>query len=745
MQYITHPLIKEKKIERRSYQISIAATALIKNTLVIIPTGLGKTVIALLVIASRLLNKEGKALVLAPTKPLVEQHANFFRECLKLDPDKIVALSGEVKPEKRVELWENAKLVVSTPQVIENDLIASRISLKDVIHITFDEAHRAVGNYPYVFIAKEYLKQSKDPLILAITASPGSDVERIKEVVENLAIEEIEIRTEHSRDVKPYVHEKEIEWIKVEMPKELEELKEAFEKVLEVRYKKLERMGFSVRNLSKKELLALQETLQVEAVETNQNELFEALSILAEIMKVMHGIELIETQGLDALKQYLKKLIAEGKSRGGSKAAKSLINDPLFKEAVVKAIKCKVEHPKIKKLKEVVVDQLKRNKDSRIIVFTNFRDTADVLARKLNKLIPTSKFVGQASRFDDKGMRQKEQVEVLEKFRKGEIKILVATSVGEEGLDIPSTDLVVFYEAVPSEIRAIQRKGRTGRSREGRIVVLITKGTRDEGYYWASIRKERMMYDKLYELKEKLRSVTKNKTQSSLRSFVEDLKMQKLTIFVDSREAKSGIVKHLYELGVDVKIKNLEVADYVVSDRVAIERKTVEDFVESLISKERLFDQLLRLKNSYQKPLLIIEGESLYKKNVHPNAIRGAIAAIAVDLGIPIIYTPNSKETAEFIVAIAKREQEIKDRQVSLHAGKTKRSLKEQQEYVVSAISDIGPVIAKNLLDKFKTIEKIATASEEELRKTPKVGKKTAEKIRKLMTTPYEEAEFIFE
>ncbi len=293
MQYITHPLIKEKKIERRSYQISIAATALIKNTLVIIPTGLGKTVIALLVIASRLLNKEGKALVLAPTKPLVEQHANFFRECLKLDPDKIVALSGEVKPEKRVELWENAKLVVSTPQVIENDLIAGRISLKDVIHITFDEAHRAVGNYPYVFIAKEYLKQSKDPLILAITASPGSDVERIKEVVENLAIEEIEIRTEHSRDVKPYVHEKEIEWIKVEMPKELEELKEAFEKVLEVRYKKLERMGFSVRNLSKKELLALQETLQVEAVETNQNELFEALSILAEIMKVMHGIELI--------------------------------------------------------------------------------------------------------------------------------------------------------------------------------------------------------------------------------------------------------------------------------------------------------------------------------------------------------------------------------------------------------------------------------------------------------------------
>ncbi|RLI76022.1 Hef nuclease, partial [Archaeoglobales archaeon] len=245
MEHITHPLIKEKKIERRNYQIAIAATALMKNTLVIIPTGLGKTVVALLVIASRLLNKDGKALILAPTKPLVEQHASFFRENLKLNPEEIVALSGEIKPEKREELWGKAKLIISTPQVIENDLIAGRISLKDVIHLTFDEAHRAVGNYPYVFIAKEYLKQSKNPLILAITASPGSDIERIREVIENLTIEEIEIRTEYSKDVKPYIHEKKMEWVKVEMPKELKETKEAFEKALELRFKKLEKLGFS--------------------------------------------------------------------------------------------------------------------------------------------------------------------------------------------------------------------------------------------------------------------------------------------------------------------------------------------------------------------------------------------------------------------------------------------------------------------------------------------------------------------
>ena len=498
-----------------------------------------------------------------------------------------------------------------------------------------------------------------------------------------------------------------------------------------------------IENTTKKELLALQETLQVEAVETNNKEFFDALSVLAEAMKIMHGVELIETQGLDALKYYLKKLVTEGKSKGGSKAAKNIVNDPVFRGAIVKAVKCKVEHPKIKKLKEIISEQLKKSEDSRIIIFTNFRDTAEVIMKELQKMgIKASKFVGQANRMDDKGMKQKEQVEILEKFGRGEIKVLIATSVGEEGLDVPSTDLVVFYEAVPSEIRAIQRKGRTGRSKEGRVVVLITKGTRDEGYYWASLRKERVMYEKLYELKERLKAF--DKQQSNLEEFYE-LEIPNLTIYVDSREAKSGVVKHLYDLGIEMRIKNLDVADYVVSDRVAIERKTVEDFVESLIGKERLFGQLLRLKNAYQKPLLIIEGDNLYKRSVHPNAIRGAIAAITIDLGIPIVQTSDVKETAELIVAVAKREQEVKERQVSLHAGKTKRSLKEQQEYIVSAISDIGPIIAKNLLNEFKTIEKIATATEEELVKVPKVGKKIAGKIRRLMTTPYDEAEFIFD
>lgn len=705
-------------------------------------------------IASRLLNLDGKVLFLAPTKPLVEQHAEFLRNVLRIDSERIITLSGEISPEKREEMYRNALIVVSTPQVIENDILAGRFSLEDVVHITFDEAHRAVGNYSYVFIAKSYLREAKNPLILAITASPGSDIERIREVIENLGIEEIEIRTEYDSDVRSYVHERVVEWIKVEMPSELVEVRDKFLYALEMRFNKLEKLGLvgnaKIRDFSKKELLSLQEALHAEAMQTKDPSLFEGISVMAEILKIYHGIELIETQGLDALRHYMKRLVAEGRSRGGSKASRNLISDPVFREAMLKALKCKIDHPKLTKLKEIVADELKSG-DSRIIVFTTYRDTADMLIKELSEMerVRASKFVGQANRVNDKGMRQKEQLEILSKFREGIFNVLVATSVGEEGLDIPSTDLVIFYEAVPSEIRTIQRRGRTGRARKGKIIVLITKGTRDEGYYWSSMRKERMMYERIYELRDKLREIHRDLTdgkQSSLVDFMSEQSASNsrasgIQVFVDSRETKSGVVRALHDMGVTIKMQNLEVADYVLSDRVAVERKTADDFVNSLTKGERdLFSQLLNLKKSYSKPLLILEGD-LYSRMIHPNAIRGALATIVVDLGIPAIQTKSATETAELLVAIARREQQLRSREVVLHAGKTKKTLKEQQEYIVSAISNIGPVIAKNLLNHFQTIERIVNATEEELIEVPKVGKKTAEKIKRVLTTPYSEAD----
>ncbi len=740
MDYISHPLIKPKTVERRGYQLSLAASALLSNTLIVLPTGLGKTVVALLVIASRLLNENGKVLFLAPTKPLVEQHAEFLRRTLTIPESEIVSISGETPPEKRPELYENAKIVISTPQVIENDLITGRIDLKDYILAIFDEAHRAVGNYSYVFIAREFMNKSKNPLILGITASPGSDIDRIREVIENLRIENLDVKTEYDEDVRKYVSTKEINWVKVSMPPELEYVKKEFEKSLQLRYKKFEKLGLDieVENLTKKELLALQEALQNQAGESGEQVYFEALSILAEIMKIQHAIELIETQGIQALKKYLRRLFKEAKSRG-SKASKSLFEDPIFRESMIKALKIDFDHPKMTKLIEILEMQLKENNESRIIVFSNFRDTADRIVEVLKeKGFRVEKFIGQANRVDDRGMSQKQQIETLTKFRNGEINILVSTSVGEEGLDIPATDLVVFYEAVPSEIRAIQRKGRTGRGREGKIVVLITKGTRDESYYWASVRKEKIMYDTLYRIRDELRK-RKEPTLERFIEFEEEVKGP--VIYIDTREMRSGIAKRLKEKGARIEVVNLDVADYVLSERVGIERKTVDDFLDSIISGERLFSQIINLKRSYNRPILIVEGENIYgKRRMNPHAIRGAIASVAVDFGIPVIFTRNEDETSDFLLTIARREQEIKGRDVTPHADKTKRDTAEELEYVVSAIPEVGPVIAKNLLEKFGTVKNLANATVDELMEVPKVGKKTAERIWNFFNTDYNKA-----
>ncbi len=746
MDYISHPLVRGNTLERRLYQVSIAATALRFNTLVILPTGLGKTAIALLVIASRLISGDGKVLVLSPTRPLVEQHAGFFRNHLKLEDERIVALTGDVSPEKRKEMWSRARIIVSTPQVIENDLISGRISLKNVMHITFDEAHRAVGKYPYVYIAERYMKEGRNPLILAMTASPGSDPERIREVCDNLHIEEIEARTEFDEDVVPYIYKKKIEWIKVEIPPDYKRIKGLLEDFIKIRLRRLRDLGvIQGKNVvSKKEFLMLQERIQKELSRNPSRPYFEALSIIAEIMKVKHGIELIETQGAGALRKYMEKLAVEAGSRGGSKASKSILSDVVFRKAMNETFKCETEHPKLQMLRKILMEQISRKPDSRIIVFTNFRDSAEMITKYLAEIdgFRPERFVGQANRENDRGMSQKKQIEALERFRNGESNILVATSVAEEGLDIPSTDLVVFYEAVPSEIRAIQRKGRTGRGKMGRVVVLMGRGTRDEGYYWASSRKEKKMYEQISRLKSYLREYLNEKRkrgQMSLTAFVEE-KPSGLEIYADVRESRSGIVKRLSE-SARVVVKQLDVADYVLSDRVGVERKTVDDFLESMVNKNRdLFGQLIELRKAYSKPLLIIEGSGLYtRRRIHPNAIRGAIVSVILDFNIPIIFTENEDETADVLISIARREQEDRQREIALHSGKTSRTLKEEQEYIVSAISGVGPVIAKNLLRHFQTIENIVNASKEELEKVEKVGPKIAERIRKIVSTRYGE------
>lgn len=745
MQYINHPLIKPDTVEQRLYQLDLTSRALSASTLVVLPTGLGKTIVALLVIASRIEKEGGKALLLSPTKPLVEQHATFLRQVMDIPEEEILTFTGSIPPSKREEMWREGKIIVSTPQVIENDLLAKRIDLRDVSHLTFDEAHRAVGRYAYTYISEKYSGQAEKPLCLAITASPGSSDEKIAQMCENLRIGNIAVKTEEDPDVVPYIHRKNIEWVRINLPEELKKLRELLDRVLDDRYEKLGALGISLpfgKKTSKTELLALQKKMQGQLRGGSPNPaLFTSLSVLAEIMKVNHAVEVTETQGIEALGKYMDRLEKEAGSRNASKASKRLAEDLYIRQLCHRLRDCSTEHPKLETVQEIVAAQLKEKPDSRVIVFTNYRDTAEMVTSALQEMenISPVKFVGQSSKYRDKGLTQKQQVDIIGKFREGEYNVLVATSVAEEGLDIPSTDLVLFYEPIPSEIRSIQRKGRTGRKNEGRVVVLVTRGTRDEGYYWSSRRKERDMQNNIKLLQDTLEHdpepfVSGGKEQRVLEAFTDE---EKVEVVVDQREIRSTVARTLEKLGASVTLRTLEVGDYVVSDRLAVERKETGDFLDSL-TEGKLFTQVANLARTYEKGMLLLEGDGLFTgRRISPNAIYGAIMSINLDFGISVIYTRDAEDTASVLYQLAKRERKETKGPVNPHGKKASRLLSEQQEYIISAIPEIGPAVARNLLRHFGSVEKVMSAPEEELRQVRLVGPKTATRIKELVAGEY--------
>lgn len=756
--YIDHPLIKSNAIEARLYQQVLAADVLKKgNTMIVAPTALGKTIVATLVAADRLEKvKNSKILVLAPSKPLAIQHESTFKEFLTVPCSSI---TGAVKTDERVKRWEESQIICATPQTVESDLLKGRYSLKDVSLVVFDECHHGVGSYSYVYLASRYVKESKFNLILGLTASPGSDKEKIKEVCDNLYIQSIVVKTEEDNDVRPYFNPVAIDWVRVKMSSELEKIKTHIDKALKIRLKGLKNMGV-IRTVSVNKLDILKARGRVQsAIARSVNpkkECFQAISILSAVINIQHSQELIETQGVVTFNKYVARL-----RKKKTKAAKSLIQDPNFGKAIYlarKAEKHGLEHPKLKKVTDIIKKELGQNgqtklqsdryvkdvdqKSSKIMVFTQYRDSLEMIHQKLEKEgIKSAKFFGQASRDGEKGLTQKEQKEIIKAFKIGEYDVLLSTSVAEEGIDIPAVDLVILYEPVPSEVRMIQRRGRTGRKRSGRVKVLITNGTRDEGYYWASVNKERRMKHQLIDpdVLEELNSNAIERMENEKRVKVLDptpKKEELPVVFADTREGNSKVIRHLSEMEIDVKVQAMAVGDYQVSDEVVIERKTAKDFVDSIVDK-RLFKQARSLMEEFKRPLIILEGDDLYNGMINPNAIRGSIASIALDFGISIIPTRNAQDTAAMIKRIAIREQSGEKTPIQIRTDKKPVNLWEQQLFIIESLPNIGPVNAKNLLEHFGTVANIINASESQLQEVEGIGKKTAANIRKVVDSKY--------
>ena len=755
--YIKHPLIKENSIEARLYQQVLAGDVLKKgNTMIVAPTALGKTIIAILVASDRLQKvKNSKILVLSPSKPLAIQHEASFKEFLTVP---CTSITGAVKTDERIKRWEESRIISATPQTVESDLLNGRYDLSDVSLIVFDECHHGVGSYSYVYLASRYVRESKFNLILGLTASPGSDKNKIREVCENLYIQNIVVKTEDDADVRPYFNPVEIDWVNVKMSQELEKIKTYLDKALKVRLKGLKNMGIiKTVSVSKVDILNARGKVQGEIARSinPKKELFQAISILTAVINIQHSLELIETQGIQTFNKYIGRL-----RKKQTKASKSLMTDNNFGRAVKLSLiaeKNGWEHPKLKKVSDILKKELglsdgqtqlasKRftdnedEKSSKVIVFTQYRDTLEMIHQKLEKDgIKSVKFYGQSTRDGEKGLTQKEQKAIIKSFKMGEYDVLLSTSVAEEGIDIPAVDLVVLYEPVPSEVRMIQRRGRTGRKRTGKVKVLVTQGTMDEAFYYSSIHKERAMKNQLIDpevLEELNASAIERMDNEKKVKVIGKKKSERPLVYADSREGNSKVIRHLSEMEIDVKIHSMSVGDYQVSDEVAIERKTAKDFVDSIIDK-RLFRQARQLAEEFKRPLIILEGDDLYATMLNPNAIRGAMASIALDFGISIIPTRNAQDTAAMIKRIAAREQTGDKVHINIRTDKKPVTLWEQQLFIVESLPNIGPVNAKNLLKHFGSVGSVFNASSSELQEVEGIGQKTAENIRHVIDSKY--------
>ncbi|OLB89689.1 MAG: ERCC4 helicase [Thaumarchaeota archaeon 13_1_40CM_38_12] len=467
--YLEHHLIKKSTIEYRDYQINLAKQAIGENCLIVLPTGLGKTTVALQVIAELLSKRKGGVLFLAPTRVLAQQHYEFLRNNLLVDD--IALITGEDLVNKRKKLWINS-VVCATPEIVKNDLDRQLVPPHQFSLIIFDEAHRTIGDYAYAGIAERF--QNLDVRIIGMTATLPSEKEKASEILRVLKISNIAQRTEDSPDVQPYVKQTDTEWITVELSSEMKQIQFYIKNAIESRYTELRRTGLNLSNSR-----SLSELLRVREFVLRQNR--RAAKPLFTAIRLIHALNVLESHGITTFLRFCERT----RQKKGIGIKDLFENDPNFSRAIKLAKEAQakgIEHPKLIKLKEIL-----EKISGKALIFTSYRDSVDVIHQKLTEMgISAGFLIGKAG---ETGLKQKEQVEAVQKFRDAKYKVLIATRVGEEGLDISEVNCVIFFDNVPSSIRYVQRKGRTGRKGYGKLIVLIAKDTTDETYYWIGKRK----------------------------------------------------------------------------------------------------------------------------------------------------------------------------------------------------------------------------------------------------------------
>ena len=503
---ILHPSLTPGLIEARAYQLEATDEALSGSMMLVLPTAAGKTVVAWMVIADRLESSDGWILMIAPTVALVEQHLRGIESVLSSSASVTpISVTGQNPVAKRSALWGSSRLVVATPQVVRNDVARGVLDLSNCSLLVVDEAHHSTGDHAMAQVGDMYLSQSSEPLVLATTASPGSKTNQVEEVCSRLGIGRIHLKTGADAMVAQHLAGLEVQEVKVSVPKQIREFAEPLVMWQSGIVDRERRLGRYVMPgvISHAGLSNAMERAQ-QAISRGESSAYQSVSRIATAMRLHHLINHLLCQGVAASSEFLERLSRSEQSQ--NKSTRNFLRDGRVSSLRESLTEMGEIHTKVSAVRRLVSERLRRNSNSRIIVFATFRDTVAAVEKSLDGLDGARpiQFVGQSSRGGREGLTPKQQIERLDKFRSGSANVLVATSVGEEGLDIPSADLVIFYEPVSSEIRTIQRRGRTGRHREGEVVVLIAEDTRDEGARASAERREEFMQRAVHRVRRKL-------------------------------------------------------------------------------------------------------------------------------------------------------------------------------------------------------------------------------------------------
>lgn len=482
---------------QRDYQFNMIRKALFTNVLVALPTGLGKTFIAAVVMYNWYRwAPNSKIIFLAPAKPLVTQQIEACYHVCGIPAGLTAELTGGINKARRTAAYAERRVFFLTPQTFQNDLRNGLIKAKDISCLVVDEAHHATGNYAYVNVVRQMRTETDSFRVLALTATPGKTVETVQEVIDGLHISQIEIRNETSIDIRSYTHTKEVETIVLDLSPEMISVQTKYASLLKPMMQKLAAWGVGMTgDPTKVSAFAIREAvskLQRESRGQNRSNANAAFAVGGILASLAYNMELLNTHGIRPFYDAMVDLKSSVKT---SENKKRVIANPNFSAMMREMEELMLDpvytgHPKLDHLSGLVLNHFQKAEEegdsqTRVMIFSSLRVSAEAIVAVLKQnspLVKPTPFFGQQAGKSGSGMSQKEQQETISKFKKGIYNVIVATSVGEEGLDIGEIDMIVCYDSSSSPARMLQRMGRTGRKRDGQVFVLCVRGKEEMAF-----------------------------------------------------------------------------------------------------------------------------------------------------------------------------------------------------------------------------------------------------------------------